>query len=381
MPEFPTLDEADALVKATVAALKSRPPAALAPADLALLLAVAQRDRDSEARRLALTALESASVPADEQGRADLARNLLTAAHLSDSPGWRERVRTLLPTLERSVRHAPPEAVATAATALLHASWVLEEPQWQDAGLRLLGEALPEASHAWAWGAALLDAYEVSGRTSWLDAARTLADGGLSAPAGAPMHHCARAAEWLARLGRATGDTPLQEQARALLQAMKDEAEAQPGSAGGAAFALACLRVAEEPVHIVIPGAPDDPRTQALLRAALRVDHWHRLAQAADPVQDAGLLDALGYYGGSQPMAYVCYNLTCSQPLTEPEQIAEAVRRLVNAGKVFPALGGAPLIPGPAPFLNLGGGPPRGPVLGLGTALGGTAGADARDDA
>lgn len=401
MSDFPTVQDA-ATIAGEVAAVvmeRARNAAALAPDELELLLAYARKQEDAAARELALAALRTAADAGGPQSvgeTAALASVLLTAAQLAGDADLRERAAQLLVRLAGDGATATTDALARAAAALLQASWTLDDGAREDAAMRLAealaararaGDGLlrriadPDAADEPALadqveaGRALLDAYEVTGRAAFLSRSRALADatlayfGDVAATVAGNAQDKARAAEWLARLSMATAEAGYQEQAKAVLEALRELPVVQAAGPTAGAYALACLRVAEEPVHIVIPGALDDPRTRGLLQAALRVDHWHRLAQAADPDADGELLDALGYYAGPQPMAYVCYNLTCSPPIADPAQIAPAVTRM--AANSFAAADAAPDAPAPAPFLNLGGGLGRGPIIGFGPGSGG----------
>jgi uncharacterized protein YyaL (SSP411 family) len=88
------------------------------------------------------------------------------------------------------------------------------------------------------------------------------------------------------------------------------------------------------PREIVVAGAPDDARTQALLRAAWRVSVPHVVALVHDgnakelealspvfagklPVTEAGASAS----GKTVPAAYVCRRGVCERPLTDPRQL------------------------------------------------------------
>ncbi|MBI4497756.1 MAG: thioredoxin domain-containing protein [Chloroflexi bacterium] len=308
-------------------------------------------------------------------------------------------------------QHTPPAVDRTiyahgnglAASALVLASWVLEAPEHLDRAGRILDflwERMRDPAgllyHAYydgeargpvlltdqlPVGLALLDLYEATGRSEVLARATALAtavvqgfrdpeaggfwdlrqpqqgQGSLALRDKLPEDQ-ARAAEFFQRLSLATGEPRYHDLALEALRAGALGARAHPLAA--AAYALASLRVQDEPLHIVIPGNPDDPRTQALLAAGLRLRHPHRLVQALDPQEDADLLDALGYVAGPSPLAYVCYQMACSPPLQDPAAIPQAVARLSQASSLaaMPSAGpggGITRLPGSAamPFVTL----------------------------
>ncbi|MFC6082354.1 thioredoxin domain-containing protein [Sphaerisporangium aureirubrum] len=80
------------------------------------------------------------------------------------------------------------------------------------------------------------------------------------------------------------------------------------------------------PVEVAITGAPDDPRTSALHRAALMSGAPGLVIALGDG--DVPLMRDRGLVGG-EPAAYVCRNFTCRLPVTTPADLTREL--LVSA--------------------------------------------------
>ncbi len=93
------------------------------------------------------------------------------------------------------------------------------------------------------------------------------------------------------------------------------------------------VRRGAEPVEVAVFGAHGDPRTAALVTAALEPYHAARVVTGGDPgaggVRDLPLMAGRGTVDGT-PAAWVCRGYVCERP----EVDAEAVRRLVAGGSV-----------------------------------------------
>jgi uncharacterized protein YyaL (SSP411 family) len=92
---------------------------------------------------------------------------------------------------------------------------------------------------------------------------------------------------------------------------------------------LAEAELRDEPVHVTIVGAKDDPRSAALHAAALRyplafkrVEWWDR-SEGALPNPDVDYPD---FPDG--PAAFACTRNFCSLPVTDPAAIAAQIDRL-----------------------------------------------------
>jgi uncharacterized protein YyaL (SSP411 family) len=203
----------------------------------------------------------------------------------------------------------------------------------------------------------LLALFETDANPRWLAAARQLLqqavqhfgadDGGFhftaddgealvarskNAVDGATPSGTALVAAALLRAGLLLGDDALYTRGLAALRAtvplLRVDAAAAPGLQQVLAFHLG------GPREIVVAGAPDDARTQALLRAAWRAPVPHVVALVHDgnakelaalsPVF-AGKLPVAepGAAGGTGPAAYVCRRGVCERPLTDPRQLEQ----------------------------------------------------------
>ena len=108
-------------------------------------------------------------------------------------------------------------------------------------------------------------------------------------------------------------------------------AERYPRAAG---WALAVAEaVLDGPREVAVVGPPDDPRTRALLRAAvsssapgavLALGEVVRADQAEVPL--LGLLADRPMIEG-RPTAYVCRRFVCDRPTTDPQELAAQLAR------------------------------------------------------
>ncbi|PKB82810.1 MAG: hypothetical protein BZY88_03635 [SAR202 cluster bacterium Io17-Chloro-G9] len=84
-----------------------------------------------------------------------------------------------------------------------------------------------------------------------------------------------------------------------------------------AIYGLAVDRLKNSPVEVTIEGTPQDPGTQALLRAAFRLPSPH-LEIKPIPSPDPAL----------PAQAHVCLDTVCLPPVSDPAQLAEAVANM-----------------------------------------------------
>lgn len=130
----------------------------------------------------------------------------------------------------------------------------------------------------------------------------------------------------LARLWLQTGEDQWRRDADALLQAFGGELTRN-------VFPLSTyLNNAElllSPLQVVLIGEPDDPATLALSRSLYRQSlptlvvtrlKPNQALHSGHPAHGKGLKDG-------QPTAYVCRDLTCSPPVTEPDALTALLRR------------------------------------------------------
>jgi len=278
---------------------------------------------------------------------------------------------------------------AMAASAFLEASWTLERPELAEAALAALEFAWrecrePESGAMFRYhdgtphvpgllgdqahtARALLDAHEVTGDSTHLDRAEALArlilnrfgdrqdgsppagffdvwDGGDSlgrlAERQKSIQENAVCAELLTRLHHLTRSDEYADAARATLEAFAPSHPALGYFAAGYAKQVDLLL--NQPAAVNIVGAPVDQATRDLHRAALRLDAPYRVLQLLDPERDAARLEALYLPPKPAPAAYVCLGTMCSAPVTRPDALAEAVKKMGSAAIRTVEQGGPP---------------------------------------
>ncbi|MFQ5778752.1 MAG: thioredoxin domain-containing protein, partial [Terriglobia bacterium] len=145
-------------------------------------------------------------------------------------------------------------------------------------------------------------------------------------PAGNPV-----AAIVLDRLASYTLNADYRKKARQTLEAFAGIAESYGLFA--AAYGLAALLHARQPLEVVIVGDRKDARTQALARAAHDTFRFGKAVLQYEPGQieggqlPAGLAATLPALAGdgAAPRALVCVNQTCQPPVTQPEELSRAI--------------------------------------------------------
>jgi uncharacterized protein YyaL (SSP411 family) len=85
------------------------------------------------------------------------------------------------------------------------------------------------------------------------------------------------------------------------------------------------------PAVVNIVGDPGDAATQALHRGALALEAPYRVVQVLHPGRDAPRIEALYLAVEPSPAAYACVGTMCSQPVTDPAELAIAVRDMREA--------------------------------------------------
>ncbi len=85
-----------------------------------------------------------------------------------------------------------------------------------------------------------------------------------------------------------------------------------------------------EPVHVTVVGAKDDPDAAALYRAALAYPSVYKRAEWWDKREGKLLRDDVVYPQLKQAAAFACSNSVCSTPVTDPLRLSEAVDRLLG---------------------------------------------------
>ena len=95
----------------------------------------------------------------------------------------------------------------------------------------------------------------------------------------------------------------------------------------GSAWARAWDMLSNGPVRLVVVGEASHPRTQRLLRAALKVYVPHRIVQPLDPRFDGEEIASLGFPAGNVPSLYACLGNICLAPITEPNDVKQLLTR------------------------------------------------------
>src|SRR3990170_1428271 len=200
---------------------------------------------------------------------------------------------------------------------------------------------------------ALLDAHEVTGDSTHLERAETLArllldrfadrqgdgppagffdvwDGGDSlgrlAERPTSIQDNAVCAELFIRLHHLTRSEEYGQAARTTLEAFAPSYHALGYFAAGYARQVDLLL--NPPAAVNIVGAPGDESARALHRAALALDVPFRIVQLLDPERDAARLEALYLPPQPAPAAYVCLGTICSAPVSEASTLADAVAKM-----------------------------------------------------
>jgi uncharacterized protein YyaL (SSP411 family) len=267
------------------------------------------------------------------------------------------RIEAEPPPLDRTIY---TERNALAASALMTAAHVLENPQFSEAALRLIGflwerlyrpdrgmfhydDGRPflsgHLSDQVCMMSALIDAHETAEGRGYLEKAETLArfidqalwDGGSGAyfdlPPGQqgvgllnvrikPFVENAQAAMVLTRLFHLTGREHYRKRAEETLRSLSKGFRAYKHHA--APFGLAVDRFLNPPCQIVVVGKRGEARWAELVRAAHRGKAPWRVILPLDQDEDRDRIKALGYPMTDRPLAYVCVGKTCLPPVSDP---------------------------------------------------------------
>jgi hypothetical protein len=128
-----------------------------------------------------------------------------------------------------------------------------------------------------------------------------------------PLVQNAIAARVLLRLSRITGEASLREEAAAALRSIADRAVIREHGRKVGEYALALEEIAADYAILSVVG-PDDPRTRALHRSALRYFHPLRIVEVGRP-------DRSRYPYPGEPSVYLCTKDACSLPITDPQRL------------------------------------------------------------
>ncbi|MEE9252762.1 MAG: thioredoxin domain-containing protein [Thermodesulfobacteriota bacterium] len=204
--------------------------------------------------------------------------------------------------------------------------------------------------------AALLDAYEVSGKRSYFDRALELSkiivrdyfdekDGGFFDIADCPQDSAmlrnriksiqddpipssnAAAVMVFDRLYYLTGDEGYREYASKTLKLLGPVAENYGIHAGS--YFLAVHNHLKHPPTVVVSGGSDDPGVMALLRAAWSVYRPHKIVVYIDPAEGVpeGLFSTASEISKMEgTKAVVCAGAACTEPTGDPETLEAAIK-------------------------------------------------------
>jgi uncharacterized protein YyaL (SSP411 family) len=140
------------------------------------------------------------------------------------------------------------------------------------------------------------------------------------------------AADNLLRLADLLGEEKLRAGAARVLQSGAGVMQASPGAVPQLLAAL--TRFLSPPVHLVIAGVKTDPRTVALTREVQRAFLPHKTLLQLEPGDSLTFLGAQADFfrglltASQQPTAYVCENLHCHRPVTQPEELRALLQPL-----------------------------------------------------
>jgi uncharacterized protein YyaL (SSP411 family) len=212
--------------------------------------------------------------------------------------------------------------------------------------------------HAYVADAAL-DVYEATGSPHWVLLARSIADATIAhffehasesfyfvpddgekilVRAKDPYDHAVPngasvACRMLLRLG-ALVDTKYAEPAARAIERLAPAAAAQPMGMGSVVSLVD--RLVRGTVDVVLVGPRSSTATHALAGPPFRANVRDRVVawlDAADPLSvDACRVVAEGKAPHGEPAAYVCRGNTCSLPITDPEELGDALAAGASAG-------------------------------------------------
>jgi uncharacterized protein len=259
--------------------------------------------------------------------------------------------------------------------ALLRAADLMDRAEWRNAALKALDRLV---SYAWnekqgvahyingrneAFGfgmlndnalftAALIEAYEATGRTEYLKIAEKAAYASFGLfwnTGGAGFFWGVTPDQMIARINGAY--QPVRENAlmarnldrlyfllgdKAALALSGKTLEAYAGDFAPGVFAVDPLYAAAAhfythfPIQITVVGDSKDKNTGALLLAARKFYEPLKVVETLDPKEDAKRLSKLPYQARPMPTLYACVETACAMPVDDPAKVAERLRRFVE---------------------------------------------------
>jgi len=198
----------------------------------------------------------------------------------------------------------------------------------------------------------LLDAYEYSGRTGYLEVARSIAEdcimslkdetlgGFYDIPSSdsnlgelktrdKPIDENSITAIGLLRLSWITGETGYSDLAGKTLQLFNQDYEKY--GLGAAIYALAVDSYLKGPIGITIVADPKSEEFAGFKNKALNLYSARRYLVYLNPKRDSDRIARLGYDTESAQAAYICVGKTCGPPIREPSQIEASLTSLLEA--------------------------------------------------
>lgn len=276
---------------------------------------------------LAIAALAEAGVLLERPDwvrAATEAADLLVRVHVSSSPGT-GAVRLARTSRDGSVGAAPGvlEDYADVAEGFLALFGATADQRWVDRAGRLLDAVLDRFGDGLGGFFDTADD-ETDAVLARIRRPRDPADGpvpsGQAAAAGALLTYAAL-----------TGSLRHREAAERALTEPLLLAERYPRAAGWAlAVAEALL---DGPREVAVVGPPDDPRTRALLRAAVSSSAPGAVLASGEVVRaDPAEVPLVGLLADrpmidDRPTAYVCRGFVCDRPTTDPQELAAQLAR------------------------------------------------------
>jgi hypothetical protein len=90
------------------------------------------------------------------------------------------------------------------------------------------------------------------------------------------------------------------------------------------------FEIANQPTHVTVVGARDDPRAAALYRAVLQYPTLYKRVEWWDKREGPLVNDNVRYPQLQQAAAFACSANICSAPVFEPGDVAAAIDRLAQ---------------------------------------------------
>ena len=216
----------------------------------------------------------------------------------------------------------------------------------EDEGVKLKGLLIDYASLLHS----LLDAYEYSGKATYLDKATALADdsieklsdktagGFYDIPLDAstlgelkmrdkPIDENSFMASGLLRLSWLLERTDYATAARKALSLFDGDYERY--GVAGASYALALDSYISGPIGITIIASPKSKESGAFKAESMKLYPARRYVRYLDPAKDLKQIERLGFDGTKAPVAYVCAGKTCGPPIIDAAAIEPTLSSLL----------------------------------------------------